>query len=75
MIFKPLELRKAPAAHICCIVVWWFREPSRVLAHTGFTVHRFFLKLIKLLMLLTLNKNHTILQMSGRVFFVFHMKD
>lgn len=42
-----------------------------MLAHTGFAANRFFLKLIKLLMLLTLNKNHTILQMSGRVGFLF----
>lgn len=63
MIFNPLEVSKTPG--------FAFREPSRVLAHTGFTVHRFFLKLIKLLMLLTLNKNHTILQMSGRGWFSF----
>lgn len=54
---------------------WWSGEGAlSCVGARRFHCDRFFLKLIKLLMLLTLNKNHTILQMSGRVDFLF-MKD
>lgn len=71
MIFNPLALRKAPASSFAaCVATWRVVVRQGALSSVGarrFHCDRFFLKLIKLLMLLTLNKNHTILQMSGRV--------
>lgn len=71
MIFNPLALRKAPASSFAaCVATWRVLVREGALSCVGarrFHCDRFFLKLIKLLMLLTLNKNHTILQMSGRV--------
>lgn len=75
MIFNPLALRKAPASAFAlrCVATWRDVVREGALSCVGarrFHCDRFFLKLIKLLMLLTLNKNHTILQMSGRVDFL-----
>lgn len=71
MIFNPLALRKAPASSFAaCVATWRVVVRQGALSSVGarrFHCDRFFLKLIKLLMLLTHNKNHTILQMSGRV--------
>lgn len=72
MIFNPLALRRARGR--ICVATWRVVDRQGALscvgALAGFTCDRFLLKLIKLLMLLTLNKNHTILQMSGRVDFL-----